>query len=443
MNFGRGTGVVGGVVAVVRRAVVRGVVAGAIAMGSVGAVAFPASEARAQWGGMGGGMGADISITRQGFDAYVRLLGLDEEQKGLARELFDGNRKANKDLVKDMVAKFQAINEKARDSGGGDWQKMMQTMKEEMPKVAREFSDKSKAMEKSFFDDLKAICNPEQVEKFSTVERHRRREIQLRYGMITGMSTDLVEAARVAKVDTAKNPEVKAALDAYELDLDRLLVSWEKGQEDWQKKNMDSMFDGTLWMDEKKRDEMFKPMTDGAKQIRDLNRSVAKRVMNMLPEDQKAAFDLEIKRKEYPRVYRESHAEKTINEALKFTDLDASQKDALTSLKQGYVRDTASANEAWAKALEEREEKAGGRIQLIFSGQMWMGSGEEDGVTKAKKARKELDDKALDRVNSILKDDQKARLPQKTPPKGNAMGFDMFEDFGWEMKNPMEGGDED
>lgn len=381
-----------------------------------------ATGAHAQMGMMMQGAGGDISITRKGFEAYVRILGLDADQKEVAKDLMDGNRAANKSLMEDMQAKMRQLSEKARESG--DWQ----IMQKEMPPIAAEFSEKSEKLQTQFFDDLKGLLNEQQLEKFPAVDRHRRRELSMRFGLAFGANTDVVEVVRLSKIDADTNEEMKAAIERYELDLDSILKGYEKLAKDSQKGVMEGGWDP------EKIDAAFKPLSDAAKQIRDINRAAAKRVAALITDEQKrAAFELEVKRLEFPRIYREAHVQKSLGAALKLADLDESQKSQLTSVKEQYERDAASVNERWAKALEDKEEKAGGRIKMMMN--MWNPEGDkENEAAAAKKARNELDENAAKRLESILKEEQRAQLPQKRPEKGGGMwGGGMFEDFGWDF----------
>lgn len=396
---------------------------GMVSAVAVVAVAMPTVTARGQMGMMMQGQGGDTSITRKGFEAYVRILGMDADQKEVAKDLMEGNRAANKALMEEMQANMKRIGEKARESG--DWS-VFQT---EMPKIGEEFQDKGKKLEEQFFEDLKGLLTPAQVEKFGAVERHRRREIAMRFGMNYGMSTDVVEIARVAKIDVDRNEEMKAAVERYELDLDSLLKSYEKLGKDAQKDAMKGGFD------QEKIESALKPLTDAAKQVRDINRAAVKRIAALITDEkQRSAFELEVKRREFPRIYKEAFVQQSLGAALKLTGLDESQKSQITSLNEQYERDASSINERWAKALEDREEKSGGRIKLLMT--MWQPDEDRDkGMKDAKKAREELDEKTQTRLEGILKDDQKAQLPQKRPDAGSggAFGMGMFEDFGWEF----------
>lgn len=400
----------------------RGVGAGLAGASAIVAVAVPTETAHAQMGMMMQGQGANTAITKKGYDAYVRLLGLDADQKEVARDLLDGNRAANKSLLEDMKVKITQAMEKAREAG--DWE----AMQKDSAKMGEEFTEKAKKLETQFFDDLKGLLTPEQLEKFPTVERHRRREMAMRFGLAIGASTDVVEIARLAKLDVEKNEELKEAIERYEMDLDTVLKGYEKMAIDAQRDA------GKAGWDTEKISAALKPLNDAAKQVKDINRAAAKRVAGLITDEAaRKAFELEVKRREFPRIYKEAAVQRSMNAALKITGLDESQKDQLATLTSQYERDANSVNERWAKAMEEREEKAGGRINQLMN--MWdRDANKSTDVADAKKAREEIDEAATKKLEGILTEDQRAQLPQNRPAK-SAMGFGsgMFEDFGWDF----------
>lgn len=380
---------------------------------SAGIMFTTVPEARAQFGMMGGmGEGMQVAITKRGLNAYAKILDLDKEQLEAARILLEGNQAAVKALRKEMESKMAAMQEKAQDTG--DWT----VWQKEWPKIAKELGEKMKATEKGFFDDVKSLLSPDQADRWGSVERYRRREMGLRYSLSSGQSVDLIDALEKSKVDLKSKPDLAEIVSQYELAVDRSLVTFEKTAEDSQNKAMENMAN----FDMRKIEDAIKPIQDIAKSIRDLNRDYARRISPFLTDEQRAAFELEIKRRSFPRVYKESHVSKSIDAALKLPGLEDSQKDSLTTLRQNYNRDSENANQKWAQAIEQKEEKAGGKISMMMQG--WWGQDGNDDVSNARKTRKEVDDKAMDRLKGILKEDQVAKLPAKEPERAN---WDMFD----------------
>lgn len=394
-----------------------------MALGFAGGLATGSVPARAQFGMMGMQAGMDGTISRRSVETYCKLLNLDKDQAETVRVLRDANKAANKTLRDEMSTKMRQLQEKAQEDQ--DWS----VFQKEMPKITKEIQEKAETAEKQFFDDLKAILNPEQEERWARVERHRNRDKFMKFGFVSGMSADLVNALDTAKVDVAGNTELGNVVEQYEREMDSLLMNFKRIAEDVQKKAMDP--DQGAMFDPGRVTDMLKPLNDEGVKIRNMNRDYARRMMAMVPEDKKAEFDLAVKRKSFPRIYKESHVQKCLNAAIGFGDLDEAQKDSLGSIKSQYERELQVRNDAWASATDEQEEKSGGKIGVMMSS--WMGGGEgKEAVKEAKEARKQLDEATLDRLKGVLKEGQVSKLPEKDPAA--QPGMDWTEEFGIEKE---------
>lgn len=371
-----------------------------------------AAPAQAQMGmGMGAGAGMGMEgLSKRALNTCATMLGLDKDQKEAAIALLEGNQAARKQLMKDFQARMQSLNEKARDDGD------FSVYSKEMPKMIEEQQEKAKKLESGFLDELKATLTPAQMEKWPKVERFTRREKGLKIGVVSGQSVDLIDALDRIKADRSSNKELVDMTEQYESSMDNLLKQWEKIGEDSRKKSMEVMgkFDPAAI------EEAIKPVQDHAKIIRDLNREYERKMKPLLPEEKRDEFAMEIKKHSFPSIYRASHAQKSLDAALKLTDLNATQKGEISTLKSSYVKDVGPINDKWAQAKEEKEDKAGGRISAMmqsFSGQ----GGGDNAVSTARKARKELDEKTLTRLRETLKPDQASKLPEK--PADPMMGW--------------------
>lgn len=385
----------------------------------VAALALTVTPARAQFGMMGGGQGQMMDpITRRSFDAFVKLLGFDADQKETAKALYDGHTEANRALQKEMMEKMAALGERAREDGD------FSVFQKEMPAIGKDMTAKGEALEKSFFDDLKAVCTEAQLAQWPAVERHHRRGKAMRFGIVSGSAVDLVSVMDRIKAAPVDPGVVKDALDAWELEIDRLLVAFEKDAKEAQ----NDMMDGGAMFDMNKMQGMMKKFSESASQVRDVNRSYARRIEPALSEEDRAKFVAEVQRRSFPRIYRPSHPQQMIDAAMGFADLTADQKQQLQAVKESYGRDAAGVNERWAKATEEKEAEAGGSIMVMMQGFQGMGGDPNDPVKVARDARRELDSKTKERIESILTAEQKAKLPKKKSEGFNPMGDFMIDE---------------
>lgn len=384
------------------------------------AVLFWIQPARAQFGMGGGDMSQYmVPVTKKTVESYAGLLGMDKEQKETALVLQEGYRSSFKQLQQTIQKTNKEMTEKAQDSG--DWG----SFGKDMAKLGKDMADKMEKLETGFFDDVKSLLNDKQKEQWPRVERTRRRDKDLRMSFMAGQSVDLVKMLQAVGVKPDSSPELAEQVDRYEVEIDKALKAFEVWGKDQQAKQVKAAEDGGM-PDFSKIQDTLKEMAGMAKGMRDTNRQYAKAIQPLLPQDKQAKFDLEIKKKSFPRVYKESYPTMAIAAALKFTDLDADQKEAVGTLDSGYTRELDAANKTWSAAIEDKEEKLGGSMGVIMSGFMGGNKDQKDEVGDARKARKELDDRTKDKLFTILKENQKKRLPEDKPDPKDKPGFDMF-----------------
>lgn len=393
----------------VRRSLVTSLLAGVLAVG------IGATEARAQFGMMGGGgQGMPDPVTKRGLDAYMRLLGLTDDQKEAAKALFEGHQTAYRAIQKEMQEKMAALGEKAREDGD------FSVYQKEMPAIMKDVAAKAEGLEQGFFNDLKAVCTDAEAANWPSVERYHRREKAMRFGFVSGSAVDLVSVMERIKASPTNASEAKDTLLAYELEIDKILVDFEKVGKEAQK---DMMEPGAMF-DMKRVETMLRKFYDGGSQVRDVNRTYARRIEGVLGDEDRAKFTLEVQRRSFPRVYRQSYPDQLFTAAMGFADLSKEQKEQLASLKESYVRDAAPVNAEWAKATEAKEAEAGGSIMVMIQGFQGGGGDPNDPVKKARDARKELDAKTKTAIEGVLTPEQKAKLPKKKPE-----GFNPMADF--------------
>lgn len=379
--------------------------------------------ARAQFGMGGGDMSQFMSpVTKRAVESWAQMVGMDKDQKEAALALQEGYRSSFKTMSAEMQKAFKEMGEKVQDSG--DWA----GFQKEAAKIGKDMTEKMEKLEKGFLDDVKSLLNEKQSANWPRVERARRRDNGLRFGFMAGQNVDLVKIMGTVGVKPDFSAELDEQVLRYETDMDRKIQAFEKWGKDQQAKQVE---DNVNPFDMAKIQDMLKEMATLSKDMRDTNRQYAKSIQPLLPADKQAKFDLEIKKKSFPRVYRDAYAQKALAEAARFADLDDSQKEAIAALKTGYEREADVANKNWAAAIEEREEKQGGSIGAMMAG--FSGNADpKDAVGEARKARRELDDRTKDKLLSLLKEDQKAKLPEDKPDPKDKGGMD----FGFSIDPP-------
>lgn len=352
-------------------------------------------------------------ISRRGVTGYSKLLGFDKDQTETAVTLWEGSQSVYRATMKDFQNRMQEMQNKAQEKG--DWT----AIQKELGEISTQMQEKIQASEKQFFDDLKAVCTDEQASRWESVERYRRREVGMRLPLMSGSAVDLILVADRQKV--GDKAEVKELLSEYELAIDRPMMLVAKMQDE-QSKRQKELMEKMMANPASGMDEVNKLMGELAaigKDIRNVNRDFGRKIAAVLPDDARTRFEDEIARKSFPRVYRESQAAKMLVAATGLADLSAEQKETLSQLRKSYASEVKPLNERWSKAIEAQEEKHNGTMGVMIASQMSMamGGGEGDETIKdakeARDARKELDERTEKRVNEVLNEAQRAKLPEK------------------------------
>ena len=370
----------------------------------IGAIAAPA---QAQWGMGMGNDAMQMAIGRAAVDQYSDLLGFDQVQRETAemlhRDYLDKFKQANDTLTDAM----QRLQEEAGKTG--DWQKMMKPM----GTIMLGFFDRLEKLEATFFDDLEMIAiEPGQQEAFVRVERARRREQVEMAGQISVVNGGTIDLHQIAReVEVTGNEAAREALLAYEAEIDpvyKRLIDRSFGFMRDQMERMKNMADDdeSMGFDAEAMEKMQEAMTemrDLGAQGKSINARYARQIMQVLPAENQAAWDTEVKRKTWPTVYRQSKAERQIEAAGKLDSLTAEQRESLDAIKQSYAREATPINERWAKAIDEQQ--SGEEMN-------WWGWGQDnEEADAAEEARTELDERFVERVRGLLTTEQLEKMP--------------------------------
>lgn len=360
---------------------------------------------RSTFGGPGDGM-----VTRRGVENYARLLGLPQEGKDAALALYEGYQAAYQQAQKVRREAMEAVRKEAEESE--DHSLFMQ----KMPAISKVFRETTEAHEKQLFDDLKTAAGGVAPERWERVERMRRREIGLRGGGSGGEGVDLVELVDALKLSPAAMEAVSPVVADYETEIDRNVRAKLKLMEDQR--------DGFgMNIEPGKMQKMMEDSREVGGKLRDTNVRFEKKIEGMLPEDRRAEFAAAFRRSCFPAVYKPSRATKELDAAMKLEDLESGQREALRALAETYARDAKGANEAWASAIEDQE-KSGRKGEMVLGGsRMMMLTGDEpEALKQARQARRDLDKRTRDRLNSILSPGQRDRLPKEEEEDGVRVG---------------------
>jgi hypothetical protein len=371
-------------------------------------VAVP--QASAQFGlmSMGGEMGDLVKPSNNArlLKEYAAILSLSPDQKRAADELLFAYQSEFRDNVSRLEEIYQSVNEEIQETA--DYE-LYQTV---LPGIMIKFMKRADALNKTFMDDLRMLLEPAQLERFPAVERLHRRAGSVKLGLEGLQRFDHVETVGHLGLDAATASNVAATLEQYSSDLDREIVARDKLFREVLEEMAKILEDGKqLYEDPEFMTKWFKEMSESGERIQAVNTRYIAQVRGAIPEAAQQAFDVEVKLTKYPAIYRDTHASRVFAAAEKLPDLDATQREALKTLKESYVRESQTANDKWAGILDELKANQSTEEGMMGGG-IWM-IRQDPKYVEARDARKAIDDKAADSVAALLTEAQRATLPKK------------------------------
>ncbi len=364
------------------------------------------------FGGMfgGGGRGMmDPSISTEDMDKYAKMLNLTGAQSDAVKALHEAYTQDATNAAQKARDEMDAIREEARD----DPSRMS-----DMGELFTKFRTKRTAMETAFFGDVKATLTPEQQSVWPMVERTRRRETTMNRGQMSGERADLMKIVDGLKLSTDAHKPTEPILDQYQIDLDRELILRNEQQEKMQG-NMRDLFSGGG--DQSKLQKLIEDNRAASSKLRDVNKRYARQVEAVLPDDAtKAKFNEEVRRESFPNIYRgQQYATRIAEAAGAMEGVSAEQKTTISDIKDRYTRDVAAINTKMESEYEKRESTiTAAELMGRFGGG---GGGQRGGggmidseeLTTLRDQRRELDTATVDKIQALLTEDQKAKLPQR------------------------------
>lgn len=357
---------------------------------------------------MNSGMGPGASvITSRDLRKWSTILGLSSDQMDAAKTLHEAYREAH-------GAETKAMMDVMREAQSDFMETQDTSAFKDVAGKSAAIGERITALDRQFMDDIKSLLDARQSELWPKVERHNRRVKSLPGGMLSGEAANLITVVEDLKI-SEPTPELKDAIEQYELDLDKAIVERDTRRKALEKQSQELMkdFDPTK-MDIGKMRAIMQDTRKAGVPVRDVNLRHSRLLASAIPADLKPDFDTRIRRALYPRIYRESHPDKSFKAALAFDDLTAEQRDAVTRLADAYTRDLSALNDRWAAAVAEEERDGGGDPFMGFGRFVPGASGDETWPTdEPKKARRELDNSTIEKLKAALTPEQSDRLPKR------------------------------
>lgn len=362
-------------------------------------------------GGWGGGAGdlTDYAVTRSSMEGYCKLMQMGPAERELAIELHAGYLENYKEMADRFQRQMESLQREFQET------RDFSVYQEKMPDMVRGITTRMEELEKGIFSDLRMLGGVEEAdERWVRVERMRRREQARQMTMISGDAVDLVGVVGALEgVGDDPPAPVAEALLRYEAELDVPLGERDRMMRDAMKKSadmMENMGDQAKQMEMMEFWESFMTKSQElGRRAKSINARYAAEIQQLLPDEARGDFELEVKRRTWPAVYRASYPERLLDAAEGMSDATDQQKSQLESIRREYEASAAAINGRWAQLIDKREETSEG----FMGGYIGFGEEEESDEGKAKAERRDLDKRYEDRIRQVLTAAQHERLPDQ------------------------------
>lgn len=380
-------------------------------------------------------------------ERYARVLGLDEAQLEVARDLDVAYQRSTAEAGGRMHA---AMKDAQADMSEGDHA----AFQEKMQKTMKEHRQASKALTEQFLNDLRALLTPEQQGNWVRLERLRRRESTLvgmqgmRANEIGGAWLDLFPLVGKLEVPAEAKPKVDEIMGLYEVDIDRPLQERERNREhDEETMGAVRQFTPETFQKQMDRDRAVDL------KVREVNDKYVRLLGAELPEELAAKLAEEYRAKAYRSAYRSTTAGRELAAAEKLKGLTDKQREQLRAMQEKYQRETKAAGDRLAEAMRRAEEEG----RPTGGGLMVMGPGMstdalDPAVSQARADRRALDSALREDMERLLSPEQLADARDAAKPQGatgrriEVFGDGMSEDMvfvsDFEIDEDFEGGEE-
>lgn len=349
-----------------------------------------AAPAFGQFGGGGFGGAEGPRVNREQLEDYVEILGLDADQREIAQmmleEYIDGVQTAT-DAMREAAQKARQEYEETRDrSAFGELREMSEQTRE---RVA--------TLEAQLMSDLQTMLTPEQGEAWPRVEMAHRRATTLPRGLMSGERVDLFEIVKGLELEGEPAGEARALLTDYEMALDRVLVArndkFEQGLEMFRQRDFESL------------QSHFEDAREASIRVRDTNRTFARRLEAVVPEEKLPAFESAVQRASFPSVYRQNRADRALEAAKGLEDLSDDQRERIEAIGLTTERRMMQVNRKLADTIESNE------VNMTLRDMMRGGRrGNEDGTRELFSEKREVVNQTVEQIRAVLTEDQAAKI---------------------------------
>jgi hypothetical protein len=257
------------------------------------------------------------------------------------------------------------------------------------------------------------VLSEAQLERWGRFERHHRRQRidEIDTGALSGGAVDLIGLVNEMDVDPETRENLDSVLDRYAKELDEVIRRRIEMADEFSERQIEGMKERgpnpMAMMDI--YEEMFEETREAVLEAREITEKYERLIAASLGEETRGAFRRAFDRAFVPRVYGRSRAAEAVETALSMESLTEGQRTELETLEEAYRREARPINRRWAEALLEHEAERMTIMEVFGPGGV-----QDEAVREAARARRDLDDRYIEKVAAALTPEQREQLPERS-----------------------------
>jgi Spy/CpxP family protein refolding chaperone len=330
---------------------------------------------------------------------------IQEEMRQRLREVDDPDQRQK--LIEEYQARIAELREQYREQNPAP-EVDDDLLRKRSAVIARWLRDKA-ALREQLIEDVAAVIEDEQRDRWPALERHLRRERTLDESRLSGEQVDLVKLIDEMRLDEETLRGAAPILGAYGETLDAALIARNEFVQTSRVRILEAMQSG----DTSELLRLIDRELALRETVRDVNETYAQRLAEALPAEHGAALLASYYELGYSHIARATTADRLFDAALEAREIDDATRDALREMHEAYVEERA----AWDRRLREivrTNESAQIRRQyerIAARGVDRPDQRSPDPMRQAMQEREQFMDAYVVRIRDLLPDEVFRRLP--------------------------------
>ena len=306
---------------------------------------FPARFAHAQFGeaaGIGEAMQQDF-LSRD-IVLFSQGLNLDDMQRVIVEALFTDYEQAFDAGIENMKKKLEGMKDQMTTDDTARVLKLVFA-------PFTEWSVEKGKLYEQFLQNVQVVLTPEQMEKWPAFERSLYREKNIHRGQLSGENLNLFYVIRDLKLDEKTMASIQPVVDEYDIALDQALRARQNAKID----PNNPMLAALAEQDSQKRTDSLMRLLAFQVRIRDVNDEYIEKIAAALPADLGAKFKADALDRAYPRIFRETQAQRIFRVAKELEGLDPTVLQSVIELEIAYLAELSVVNQQLHQMMKKHE----------------------------------------------------------------------------------------